>query len=101
MRLKHITALAALPLLLAACTSPDTESMRAGLQKSGLSASQANCYSDTLSGALDADAFNEIAGHLNQGESFDEATKRARRKFGADLREQLSAIKGELTACGG
>ena len=75
--------------------------MRAGLQKSGLSNSQAGCYSNILVEALDAKAFNEIAGHLNQGESFDEATKRARRKFGPELREQLSAIKGELTACGG
>ncbi|AFL72265.1 hypothetical protein [Thiocystis violascens] len=101
MILKHIAALAVLPLLLTACGSPDTESMRAGLQKSGLTAAQADCRSDALAGALDADAFNQIADYLNQGESFDEAAQRTRRKFGAEFREQLTAVKGALAACGG
>lgn len=100
MRLKHFTALAALPLLLSACGSPDTESMLAGLQKSGMGTTQARCYTDALAGALATDAFNQVATYLTQGESYDEAIKRARRKYGADFREQLSEAKGALAACG-
>ena len=99
MRLKHFTALATLPLLLAACGSPDTESMLDGLKQSGKSASQARCYTDALADALDTDAFNQVAAYLTQGESYNEAIKRARRKYGADFREQLSKAEDALAAC--
>lgn len=99
MRLKYLTPLAALPLLLTACAGPDTESMVAGLEKSGLGAAQARCYSDALAAALGAEAFNQVAAYLNQGDSYDEAVKRARRKFGAEFRESLDTAKGALAVC--
>ncbi len=99
MRFNHFYALAALPLLLAACGSPDTESMQAGLKKSGMGAGQASCYADALAEALDTDAFNQVAAYLNEGESYDEAIRRGRRKYGADFRAQLAEAERALAAC--
>lgn len=101
MRIKHYVAVAILPITLAACGSPDTESMVAGLQKSGMPSGKANCYSEALAESLKGDIFNQIAAYLDGGDSYDEALKRARRKFGADFREQIDAAKGALAACRG
>ncbi len=100
-RLKHTLALAALPLVLTACGSADTESMVAGLQKAGLSSAKAGCYSAALAESLKTDMFNQVAAYLEGGDSYDEALRRARRKFGADFREQMESAKGALAACGG
>ncbi len=101
MRLRAYTVLVAAPLLLAACGSKDTESMLAGLQKAGMPPSKAQCYSDALADALNADGFNQVAEYLAGGNSFDEATKRARRKYGAKFREQIKEAKDALAGCNG
>ncbi len=100
MRLRHIATAATTSLLLAACGGADTESMQAGLETSGMDAARARCYTNALAEAFDAEAFNQVAAYLAQGDSFEEASTRARRKFGADFRQQLSAATGALAACG-
>jgi hypothetical protein len=92
---------AILPLLLVACAQPDTDRMQTGLQKAGMDAAQARCYTEALAEALEADMFNQVAAYLDQGERFDDATTRARRKFGLDFRQRFDAVEPSLKACRG
>lgn len=89
-------ALLLLPLLLVGCgTSPDVESMKSGLIKSGMPADQATCFAETAGKTVDGDPYNYMAQLMNSGLAEREAINKARRKFSADFKESLEKARSE------
>lgn len=99
MKALKLTLPVAIALVLGACASADTEKMMNGLAKAGLNPTQSACYSDTLRGAVSADAYNQMAEYLSAGEPLTKAINRTRRKFGADFIEDITPVKKDLQAC--
>ena len=87
------SGLAAL-LLLAGCgESPDVDSMKNGLTKSGMPTKQAVCFSQAMSKTLDGKIYNNLATLLNQGETEKNAVNKTRRKFGAEFKVPLEKAR--------
>lgn len=73
-------------VVLAGC-GPDVEKMTAGLARSGMPESQAQCLAEKAADlGMKKDSYNYIAALLNEGVDEKTAVNKARRKFGADFK---------------
>ena len=81
-------------LLLAGCgESPDVDSMKNGLTKSGMEQDQAECFSQAMGKTVDGEIYNNLAVLLNQGETEKNAVNRTRRKFGAEFKVPMEKAR--------
>lgn len=93
---KRISLLMLLTVLLAGCgPSPDVETMKSGLIKSGLPADQAACYAEAASKTVKGEPYNYMAGLMNAGLKENEAINKTRRKYSADFKGPLQAARGQ------
>nr|WP_321465088.1 hypothetical protein [uncultured Desulfobulbus sp.] len=94
--MKRISPLLLLTVLLAGCgSSPDVETMKSGLIKSGIPADQAACYAEAASKTVKGEQYNYLAGMLNGGLKESEAINKTRRKYSADFKTPLSEARAQ------
>ena len=92
--MKRIAPFLLLTVLLAGCgSSPDVETMKSGLIKSGLPADQAACYAEAAGKTVKGEEYNYLAGLLNGGLKENEAINKTRRKYSADFKTPLSEAR--------
>lgn len=94
--MKRTSLLLLLAVPLAGCgPSPDVETMKSGLVKSGLSADQAACYAEAAGKTVDGEPYNYLGELLNTGLKESEAISKTRRKYSADFKEPLEKARAE------
>lgn len=88
--------IAACLCLIAGCfNSPDTDLMKAGLERSGMAAVPADCFAQKMADAdIDGEIYNYLAKLMSEGGfSEKDAVNKARRKYGAEFKTPLKEAR--------
>lgn len=88
-----IMTMAALAAVSGCGESPNVETMKVGLARSGLTPEQAGCFAEKMAGDVNGETYNYMAKLMKEGASERDAVNKARRKYSADFKAPMEKAR--------